>query len=106
MSEPKMTRFEFFEQGLALIGAKVGAISISMLGKYDRYKVYRDFLNSGYDDGESRQLAAKKCRCDHSTISRDIYWFERDDPNYGRWRHSDVNAESGKKSGTFQNSIR
>lgn len=82
-----MKRWEFFESGMGLACAKAGIISMGLLCKYDRYKMYREFLNAGYNDTEARQMTEKKTKLNQSTIARDIYWFERDeDPFYAKAR--------------------
>lgn len=82
-----MTRWEYFESGMALVGVKLGAVTTGLLERYDRYKTYREFLSMGYDDTEARKLTQQKTKLNQSTIARDIYWFERDeDPFYARMR--------------------
>jgi len=75
----KMTRFEFFESGAALTGARMGIVPIDMLVKYDVYKAFREFMTLGICKPHAIVRAAEKCGCDRSTVARYIYWFERDD---------------------------
>jgi hypothetical protein len=74
-----MTRYEFFESGMALTGAKIGIVPIDMLVKYDVYKTYRDLLESGTKKSLALVGAAEKSGCDRSTVARYVYWFE-DEP--------------------------
>lgn len=74
-----MTRFEFFESGMGLAAARIGIISIGVLIKYDAYKTYREFIESGIKKSLAIVKTAEKCSCDQSTVARYIYWFERDD---------------------------
>jgi len=78
----KMTRFEFFESGAALTGARMGIVPIDMLVKYDVYKEFRTLICAGVAKPQAIQKAAKSCKCNRSTVARYIYWFERDDPAF------------------------
>ena len=74
-----MSRFDFFEKGYGLVGAKMGIISIDLLIKYDSYKVYRELIDEGVKESQAKIIASDRCNCHPSTIARYIYWFERDD---------------------------
>lgn len=75
---PEMTRFEFFESGMALVGARMGIVPINFLVKYDVYKTFLAFMSKGIRKSTAIIYTADKCYCDPSTVARYIYWFERD----------------------------
>lgn len=79
-----MTKLQFFEAGLALIGARLGLVSPATLGKYDIYKTYLEFLETSKQktpckkQANARKDTAAKFRCDYATVAKAIYFFERD----------------------------
>ncbi len=73
-----MTRFEWFESGAALVGFKVGGVSVDLLTKYDLYKTYKKFIDSGETKSEARKLTSDASGCHYTTVARAIYWFEND----------------------------
>jgi hypothetical protein len=78
----RISRFDFFEKGFALMGARVGIVSIGLLCKYDRYKTYLEFLEIENNKRKAIDKTVRRLKCDYSTIYRDIYFFERDDVAY------------------------
>lgn len=71
-----MTRFEYFESGQGLEAVRLGVVCVDLLTKYHFYKTYREFLQSGNSESESKKLASDECDCHYSNIVRAINWFE------------------------------
>lgn len=74
-----MTRIEYFDKGLALIGAKIGVVPVEWLVKYDVYKVYLDFVAAGNTKAQAKLLTADQCKCHRSSVERYIAKFENEE---------------------------
>ena|SRR5690349_956523 len=91
-----MTKLEFFESGLGLVGVKLGIVSVELLVKYNAYKVYLELLPA-HSQSEAKDMAAKKCKCDERTMRRYIRFFEQGEQDSeivrsgNRW-HSKANT--------------
>lgn len=91
-----MTRLEFFESGIGLVGVRLGIVPVEWLVKYNTYKCYLEFLATEIPS-KARILTAEKCNCDPSTVSRHITFFEKGNhieeldirKSGGRWINGD-----------------
>ncbi len=75
----KSERFEWFESAEGLKGARLGAVCIDLLTRYDFYKTYLEFIKEGKNEAEAKILTSDKCRASYWTINRAVKWFESDD---------------------------
>jgi len=93
-----MTKFEFFEAGFGLIGARFGLVSPAALGKYDIYKTYLENLAKTGKSSIAKKLTVKFYNCHYSTMVRAIYFFEedytKDNINYKSFQTSANNGHS------------
>ena len=71
-----MTILEFFDQGHALAGVKLGLISTSYLVKYDIYKTYIE-LTKKYTVQEARKKIMIRYAIDKVTVTRAISVFQK-----------------------------
>lgn len=75
----KSERFKWFESAEGLKGARLGAVCIDLLAKYDFYKTYLEFIEQGNKESEAKILASDKCRTSYWSIIRAIRWFENEE---------------------------
>ena len=91
-----MSKFEFFESGLALIGARFGLVSPAALGKYDIYKTYLENLAKTGKSSAAKKLTVEHYNCNYSTMWRAIEFFEdgytKDNLNYKSFQTSANNG--------------
>lgn len=73
-----MTKYEFFESGQGLVGARLGLVSISSLAKYDIYKSYKQLLSDGVDAAEAKVIVGDKMKYSYSGVMKAIYFFEKE----------------------------
>lgn len=73
-----MSRLEFFDKGYGLIAVKLGALSPNFLWKYDLYKTYLSFINSGFSQEDARKKTVDTHNEEYLNVARAIYWFERE----------------------------
>lgn len=71
-----MTKFEFFESGLALTAVKLGLMDIKFLWRYDLYKTYLSFVNEGFSSTQARKKTIEFYNEEYLNVARAIYLFE------------------------------
>ena len=72
-----MNMYDYFESGQALVGVRLGLISISSLVKYDIYKTYLHYCKKYPTTREARKMTMIKCACEKETLTKAIKFFER-----------------------------
>lgn len=76
-----MTKLNFCESGMALLGVRLGFVSITFLVKYDIYCTYLEFKEKAKErnkEAQARFETAEKTKYSYASVCRAIQWFESD----------------------------
>lgn len=74
---PRLTKFQFFEEGYAQLGVELGIISEAKFQKFIHYKVYLALIDEGFNHSTAIQITADKTYSNFSSVWRSVAYFQK-----------------------------